>query len=122
MNFQLRAQAAPWNRGVELLIGCGCKTARFQGEPESVMHSSGWTELQPADGSSLAFIEYPEGAKRPPSLELTMQAAQTLMDDLWQAGLRPTEGTGSAGSLAATERHLQDMQRLVFGHFLKAST
>lgn len=50
MNFQLRAQAAPWNRGVELLILAG-----------------------------------------QPSLELTMQAAQTLMDDLWQAGLRPTE-------------------------------
>lgn len=40
--------------------------------------------------------------------------AQELMDQLWQAGLRPSEGSGSAGSLAATERHLADMRTLVF--------
>jgi hypothetical protein len=38
-----------------------------------------------------------------------------LMDQLWQCGLRPTEGTGSAGSLAATERHLKDMREIAFG-------
>jgi hypothetical protein len=119
MNFQLRAQAAPWNRGVELLILAGRKTAVFRGTEEPVSYPDGSGDVQPAEGSSLAFIEYPAGAKRQPSLELTMQAAQTLMDDLWQAGLRPTEGTGSAGSLAATERHLKDMQRLVFDHFVK---
>lgn len=27
---------------------------------------------------------------------------------------RPTEGTGSAGALAATERHLKDMQTIAF--------
>lgn len=37
-----------------------------------------------------------------------------LIDDLWTAGLRPTEGAGSAGALAATQRHLQDMRALVF--------
>jgi hypothetical protein len=36
------------------------------------------------------------------------------MDELWRVGLRPTEGSGSAGSLAATERHLSDMQRIAF--------
>ena len=40
--------------------------------------------------------------------------AQMLMDALWTAGLRPTEGSGSAGSLAATERHLKDMQTIAF--------
>jgi hypothetical protein len=39
---------------------------------------------------------------------------QELMDALWRCGLRPTEGVGSVGALAATERHLKDMQRLVF--------
>ena len=42
------------------------------------------------------------------------ESAQELMDGLWRCGLRPTEGAGSAGSLAATERHLADLQRLVF--------
>ena len=49
-----------------------------------------------------------------PSLELTNTEAQQFMDELWGCGLRPSEGTGSAGQLAATERHLKDMQRLVF--------
>ena len=49
-----------------------------------------------------------------PTMRLSIQSAQQLMDELWQCGLRPTEGTGSAGSLAATERHLADMRALVF--------
>ena len=49
-----------------------------------------------------------------PTLTVKPSEAQQLMDELWRAGLRPTEGTGSAGSLAATERHLADMRALVF--------
>ncbi len=44
---------------------------------------------------------------------LTPTSAQQLMDELWHCGMRPTEGTGSAGSLAATQRHLGDMRSLV---------
>jgi hypothetical protein len=53
-----------------------------------------------------------------PMLRLTMKDGQNLIDELWNAGLRPTEGTGSAGSLAATERHLKDMQTITM-HMLK---
>jgi len=57
----------------------------------------------------------PEGAYHiTPSMSLRRDEAQALMDELWQCGLRPTEGSGSAGSLAATERHLADLQRIVF--------
>ena len=49
-----------------------------------------------------------------PVFDLRKDEAQQLMDELWRAGLRPSEGTGSAGSLAATERHLADMRALVF--------
>jgi hypothetical protein len=49
-----------------------------------------------------------------PALRIDRDAAQQLMDELWHVGLRPTEGSGSAGSLAATERHLADMRHLVF--------
>ena len=49
-----------------------------------------------------------------PMLKLRDDQAQVLMDDLWNCGIRPTEGMGSAGSLAATDRHLQDMRTLVF--------
>lgn len=47
-----------------------------------------------------------------PFLRMTPTEAQRLMDELWGCGLRPSEGSGSAGSLAATERHLKDMQTI----------
>ncbi len=50
----------------------------------------------------------------PAVLRLRPEEAQQFMDELWRAGIRPTEGQGSAGALAATERHLQDMRTLVF--------
>ncbi len=49
-----------------------------------------------------------------PTVLMSRDSAQQLMDELWNVGLRPTEGAGSAGSLAATERHLNDMRALVF--------
>ena len=52
-----------------------------------------------------------------PMMRLAIQQAQQFMDELWQCGLRPTEGTGSAGSLKATERHLEDMRKIVFKDF-----
>lgn len=54
------------------------------------------------------------GVWRPPTLSMRMEDAQQLIDELWQVGLRPTEGSGSAGALAATQRHLKDLQHLVF--------
>ncbi len=49
-----------------------------------------------------------------PSFSLEKEDAQKLMDSLWDCGLRPSEGSGSAGALAATQRHLDDMRKLVF--------
>lgn len=62
----------------------------------------------------LTFIEQPEGAIHDPFLRLRLEDAQRLIDELWNCGLRPSEGTGSAGSLRATEKHLADMQRIAF--------
>ena len=55
-----------------------------------------------------------EGALNEPCALLTIEAGQLLMDELWHAGIRPTQGMGSAGSLAATERHLADMRSIAF--------
>ena len=49
-----------------------------------------------------------------PTLYLRREEAQDLMDSLWDCGLRPSEGTGSAGALVATQKHLEDMRKLVF--------
>ena len=48
------------------------------------------------------------------SLSMNAQNAQILMDSLWDAGIRPTEGAGSAGAMAAAQEHLKDMRKLVF--------
>jgi hypothetical protein len=48
-----------------------------------------------------------------PTFSLTSDAAIKLMDEMWAAGIRPTQ-VGTAGQLAATERHLEDMRTLVF--------
>lgn len=55
-----------------------------------------------------------EGVMHEPFMKLPYEDAQRLMDELWNCGLRPSEGSGSAGSLAATQRHLEDMRSLVF--------
>jgi len=49
-----------------------------------------------------------------PFLTFEMSDAQKLMDDLWDCGLRPSEGAGSAGSLKKTENHLSDMRKIAF--------
>jgi len=51
-----------------------------------------------------------EGVQPGPSFVLRYEEAQGLMDQLWDCGLRPSEG--NAGT--ATQKHLEDMRRLVF--------
>lgn len=58
-------------------------------------------------------IKEGESIEHRPTFRLSVEEAQHLIDGLWDAGLRPTAGTGSAGALAATQRHLEDMRRLV---------
>lgn len=88
---EIRAQYAPWTCAIQLLVRRG----------NSVV-------------TDMVFTEPKEGQHTTPTLTIDTNAGQLLMDDLWACGLRPTEGKGSAGALAATERHLKDLQRLVF--------
>jgi hypothetical protein len=64
--------------------------------------------------TNIEFSPYKEGTIANDSLQLTQTEAQRLMDELWTCGLRPSEGSGSAGAVAATQEHLKDMRRLVF--------
>ena len=64
--------------------------------------------------AEINWVEYPEGSMVDPFTQIDPTQSQTLMDSLWECGVRPSQGSGSAGSLAATERHLADMQKLVF--------
>ena len=91
MSIQVRAQIHPWGKAVGLLVHSGNCVA------------------EPLILKEIGEMEVPRE-----TVSLSPEAAQTLMDDLWQCGLRPTEGSGSAGALAATQRHLEDMRTLVF--------
>ena len=89
--LEARAMAAHWNKAVDISIR--------EGDCFAI---------------DLELTQKKEGEFIKPTCSIPWQAAQTLMDDLWQCGLRPTEGTGSAGALKATQSHLEDMRRLVF--------
>lgn len=69
---------------------------------------------RPIEVESMAHDDKRLLVEQQPTFSLESDKAQFLMDELWHCGLRPTEGSGSAGSLAATEKHLQDMRALVF--------
>ena len=95
--LEIRCNRQPWKDGVDLLI--------------SEKHG----ELGFWVADPLVMRQLPEFEAANPTMTLSNQAAQNLMDELWQCGLRPSEGTGSAGSLAATERHLADMRKIALG-------
>lgn len=64
--------------------------------------------------TDIIFKEYDFLVDSPPLFSISETHAQAFMDELWECGLRPTEGTGSAGSLEATVKHLNDMRKIVF--------
>ena len=96
--MEMRAQPAPWWGGIELY-------ARAPGQ----------------DGHGHFYIKdvvmervTDHDLQIPPTLKLNNQKAQVLMDDLWASGIRPSEKRDMGGALSATERHLEDMQKLTF--------
>lgn len=95
-DVQLRARAEPWSNGV--------RVAAF-GMDE---HGRRVCASQPKWGA------VSDRAEAPTLALLRMEYAQSLMDDLWAAGLRPTEGSGSAGAMRATERHIEDLRFVSF--------
>ena len=97
---EVRAFPAPWWGGVEFSIR---RTDLVSGR-NYVLLNPEFSVLE--DGGEI----------REPSIRMSTDAAQTLMDDLWNCGIRPTHGHGSAGQLGATERHLEDMRRIVEGN------
>lgn len=69
--------------------------------------------LHVADPVTIRRVEQ-EGVTFPPTLQLSSNAAQTLLDDLWVAGLRPTDYHDTRGEVTAMRAHIADLQRIVF--------
>jgi hypothetical protein len=95
MPLEIMVRREEWNNGVSLYM-------------RQVIVGMGETIAQP-----LEFKQRSSRMSAEPFIKLEIQEAQQLMDELWQCGLRPSKGTGSAGSLRATEKHLDDMRKIV---------
>lgn len=95
--FKIRAERVAWADKIDVIIG-------IPGNPSATT----------VDIAKLNLVPMEIGHKVMPTMELSFQEAQELMDELWRCGLRPTEGTGSAGALAAVEKHLNDMRQIAF--------
>lgn len=69
-------------------------------------------EIQAVDRSNVLHSD-------PPMMEFHGEdgsvAIQSLMDQLWSMGVRPAD-VGTAGHLAATTKHLEDMRAIAFSH------
>lgn len=96
MKTFIKASKNPWVNKIEILIGDESKRGVIGVATDIVFHKK------------------EEGEMLSPSLVIDGDSAQQLMDDLYQCGIRPSEASGSVGQLSATERHLKDMQRIVF--------
>jgi len=93
------ANRTPWSKEIQILI-CEVNTLNKR-------------VVRYAEPITLKRRENEAESMRP-TLSISETSAQRLMDELWDCGLRPTEGSGSAGAMAATQKHLEDMRTLVF--------
>lgn len=100
LNYEDRggAHSLPWHGGIE--IAAFRKTRDGGGQFATLQ----WEPLKEDDITSHVA----------PLLSIRMEQAQVLMDDLWNAGVRPTEGAGSAGAMRAAERHIEDLRKVAF--------
>lgn len=62
---------------------------------------------------ALIAYQWDDAPACPVAMELTKEECQSLIDALWDAGIRPSAGQGSAGQLAAIQAHLSDTRSLL---------
>jgi len=71
------------------------------------------------------FVEVPDPEDSheviAPTMTLRRALAQSLMDAMWNSGMRPTKTpVDSTGEIAALKHHLQDMRAIAFSHMPNA--
>lgn len=62
--------------------------------------------------STVHFSEEPATDSIPDQMSLSKEAAQTLMEDLWQAGFRPAKKPEPSALLQAKDRHIDHLFEL----------
>jgi hypothetical protein len=61
---------------------------------------------------ALTLIQSQENESFDPLFTLSKNQAQGLMNELWNAGIRPTDDVDNKGELKATKMHLEDMRKI----------
>lgn len=92
--LEARAERAPWIDGIKIYLFArlGDGTSAYV---ENIM-MKGMREGDPIAPEPMIF---------------SIEGAQRLMDELWNCGLRPSEGTGSAGTMRQAEDHLATLKK-----------
>lgn len=93
--WHINAQREIWSDAIAIRFG--------------IKSESGFAVAMPA-----MMVNIEPGEMTQPMLKLPLEAAQRLMDELWQAGVKPSQSIGSTGQVEAIKYHLEDMRKLVF--------
>jgi hypothetical protein len=80
-----------------------------------------WLTHESGDGvtrvaPTCVFAPVTEGEAMPPTFVLHQEQAQALFNQLWNMGLRPNDGGGSAVHVQAMKEHIADLRKVAFGH------
>lgn len=67
-----------------------------------------------AVATNITFESTHEALIPQPLTTLELNEAQELMDELWNCGIRPTDGAGSAGAMHRAEMHIADLRKIAF--------
>lgn len=68
--------------------------------------------IRPVEKLTLAAMQEP-GIAFDPMLTMTEKAATQLMDDLWNAGIRPSMPVTREGEMSAKNAHIGDLMEIV---------
>jgi len=96
--LEIHAQRNPAVRGVDLWVMTGKDGAK------QIYQNVTMTKVNITDRAFNSL----------PTISLSNEAAQSLMDALWEAGVKPSGGEGHTAHIRALNAHLEDMRRLVF--------
>ena len=107
IKYKIRVQSSPWLKGYEVWV--------LKEDFRAGLGSEDFVLNQESEQHTYKFSKYGRNDYNLPcTFSLERGDVQKLMDDLWNAGIRPTDAGDSAGALTATKAHLEDMRKLVF--------
>ena len=72
----------------------------------------GGQEMAVADSVTMSVVKAEDFAALRPCVTLSMESAQMLIDELWNAGLRPKYAQATDQTTAAQTKHIDDLREL----------